>query len=492
MKPGFKIKKSILVLVAGIILVAAIATVLVLTTGTDKGEKEAGSGSMQEPAETPGAAAQETGSKAGGGHEQANQDDGEKHGVLTLRIYTVDRDIGRIIDLYAQKHWYFEYELEIYNDEFVYGQDDIVRMVREEFDGNGGTGIDLYILPAANMDEFVKGEYAKYACAYEDLGIDVEKAVKEADIPGCIVEDGLNPEGKLIALHYQAETVLFIYRRSVAREVWGTDDPDRIAEIIGSGTERWDKFAEAAETLKDHGYFIVPGYLDLAYMIDASLAYNPGPKETFEPDPRWIEFMEISKNFLEKGYIKKTQAWSLEWFRDIWGENDRIFGFILPTDVFQFISDETTGDWAACVPPFNIRIHSKTGIMVSKNSPHKELLGPLVEWITLDSSENGFQHSLAANTHGIQRLGMEKFSVISGTVMKKVDGGRAFLGGQNINPMVYNALKDTKGLRIDDLVNYDLFNVFLDAARYYLDDEKDRDAAISDYIREVRETGRVK
>lgn len=169
----------------------------------------------------------------------------------TLRIYTVDREIGRIIDLYAQKHWDFEYELDIYNDEFVFGPDDIVRMVREEFDKNGGTDVDLYILPASQMDEFVKGEYSKYACTYKELGIDVEKALAEADIPECIVEDGSNPDGELIALHYQPETVLFLYRRSVAKEVWGTDDPDRIAEIIGSGTEKWDKFTEAAETLRD-------------------------------------------------------------------------------------------------------------------------------------------------------------------------------------------------------------------------------------------------
>ncbi|NLU31443.1 MAG: hypothetical protein GXX04_02310 [Clostridiaceae bacterium] len=498
MKLEPRIKRRIITGALGFLIIAAIVIGLILTASDngkdafDNDQNAVKTGNGIGPSETATSGGQDLTGAAGGEQSPAAQDDGEKPGVPTLRIYTVDREIGRIIDLYAQKHWDFEYELDIYNDEFVFGPDDIVRMVREEFDKNGGTDVDLYILPASQMDEFVKGEYSKYACTYKELGIDVEKALAEADIPECIVEDGSNPDGELIALHYQPETVLFLYRRSVAKEVWGTDDPDRIAEIIGSGTEKWDKFTEAAETLRDHGYFIVPGYRDLAYMMDASPAYNPGPKEAFEPDPRWIEFMDMSKSYLEKGYIKQTRAWSYEWSRDLWGENDRIFGVLFPTDVFQYLLYDTAGDWAVCVPPFNIRMHSNTGIMVSKNSPHKELLGHLVEWITLDSSENGFQYSLATNTHGISKFDFEKFSVISGTVMKKVDGGRAFLGGQNINPMVYNALKETKGLRIEDLINYDLFNGFLDAMEYYLDDEKDRDTAISDCVREVRETGEVK
>ena len=46
----------------------------------------------------------------------------------------------------------------------------------------------------------------------------------------------------------------FIYRRSIAKEVWGTDEPSRVQRIIGGGTESWDDFWEAAEKVKQHGY----------------------------------------------------------------------------------------------------------------------------------------------------------------------------------------------------------------------------------------------
>lgn len=433
----------------------------------------------------------------GSDHDQSGQDDTEKPGVVTLRIYTVDRDIGKIIDLYAQKYWDFEYELEIYDDSWRFGQDDIVRLVREEFDKNGGTDVDLYILPSWRMQDFVKGEYAKFACTYKELGIDVDEAVNKADIPRCIIEDGSNPDGELVALPYQARTVLFLYRRSVAREVWGTDDPDAIAEIIGSGTQKWDKFTEAAETLYEHEYYIVPGFYDLAFMVDASPAYDPGPLESFEIPQQWIAFMDVSKHFLESGYIKHTITGWHEWFLDLDDQNDKVFGFLYPTDDFQsIIFKETAGDWAACIPPFNTRMPYNSGIMVSKNSPHKELLGPLVKWITLDASDDGLQYILASGTSGIpnKEYGYidEKYSVISGTVMKKVDGSRNLLGGQNINPMVHKALKESRGLHRSDFLTIDLFTGWRDAVHAYLEDEKDREAAIGDYLKEVRETGEVK
>jgi hypothetical protein len=40
-------------------------------------------------------------------------------------------------------------------------------------------------------------------------------------------------------------------------------------------------------------------------------------------------------------------------------------------------------------PEHYLAANNDTGIMVNKNSPHKELLGPLIEWITLDCSETG-------------------------------------------------------------------------------------------------------
>ena len=82
----------------------------------------------------------------------------------------------------------------------------------------------------------------------EDLGIDVAADIEAADIAQYSVEIGTRPDdGKVVALGYQATGGAFIYRRSIASDVFGTDDPATITDKIGPG---WDKFWSAAEDLK--------------------------------------------------------------------------------------------------------------------------------------------------------------------------------------------------------------------------------------------------
>ena len=81
---------------------------------------------------------------------------------------------------------------------------------------------------------------------YEDLGIDVDNEIEAADIAQYSVDIGTNTDGQVDGLGYQATGGCFIYRRSIAKDVFGTDDPAEVSAIIGAGTGTWDKFLEAA------------------------------------------------------------------------------------------------------------------------------------------------------------------------------------------------------------------------------------------------------
>lgn len=63
------------------------------------------------------------------------------------------------------------------------------------------------------------------------------QAIKDADIAQYTVDIGTNPDGKVVGLGYQATGGAFIYRRSIAKDVWGTDDPAVIQDkIVLDGT----------------------------------------------------------------------------------------------------------------------------------------------------------------------------------------------------------------------------------------------------------------
>lgn len=524
MKLRSTMKKYIFAGAICFLVIAAIVTGLILAAGEngpgDTAWKGAGKDSADKPGLTDAAGEQGSTGQAGqsgadaatgttgpggtdntsgtngtaGGFDPAGQDDNEKYDVI-LNVYTTDRNLHKIIDVYAQKHWDFTYKLNVYDDVWVYGPNDVADLAGKALVNSNGREVDIYCLPAAYAPKFIKGEYSSFACTYRELGIDVDTALRKADIPECIVEDGSNPDGELIALPYLAETSVFVYRRSVAKEVWGTDDPDRIAALIGSGTEKWDKFIEAAQTLSEHGYYIVSGFGSLEQMIDTTAANLKGPAAGFEIDPGWLEFMDVSKSLLDNGCIKHTKSWWSEWWDDLEGR-DKVFGYVTSTDTFQFMGiEETAGDWAVCIPPFNTRAPNNTGIMVSRNSPNKDLLGPLIEWITLDCSEDGLQYSVANATSDVAlphpSYKNDNMSVISGTVMKKVDGSRSILGGQNINQLVYDALKGSKGLHQTNFFANDIFQGWLNMMHTYIDGENDRDAVIDDFLTQIRTTGEV-
>ena len=75
-------------------------------------------------------------------------------------------------------------------------------------------------------------------------------------------EIATDQSGKLKAVSWEADPGVFVYRRSIAKEVLGTDDPDKVQEAISD----WNKFEEVAGKMKEKGYKMLSGYDD-AYRV---------------------------------------------------------------------------------------------------------------------------------------------------------------------------------------------------------------------------------
>jgi len=386
-----------------------------------------------------------------------------------INVYITDKDylLGMAIEEYAKKNWDFPYEIKVYEDSTVFSTYGIMQMVNASLLSGDGA-VDIYVLPDLFAPYYLKGEYSQYACTYKELGIDVESALKKADIPEYAV--GRNSDGEVIAIDYLAAKPVFMYRRSIAIEVWGTDDPDRISEVIGGGTQSWYKFLEAAKTLKRHGYYIAPGYRDLTWMINVPpYPFTGDPWYEGDIDPTLEKHTDVFKQMFDNGYIADYNYWPNEWYNETEGDCARIFGSLMFLGETDYI-DETFGDWAICMPPFTARFPSHIGIMVNKASPNKDLLGPLVEWITLDCSENGLQYGLATGTF----LDGDVVGVLSRTVLKNTKTTLDVLGGQDINPVLYKISKQHVQKIGWDFTKGPWYNA-LDA---YLHGEKDKESVI--------------
>ena len=358
----------------------------------------------------------------------------------------------------------------------------------------GADAPDIYAAEAAFVLKYAQGEGAGFAAAYEDLGIDMSK-VKSAEIAPYSVEIGTRPsDGKVVALGYQATGGAFIYRRSIAKDVWGTDDPATVKAKIGGGSGSWDQFWAAAEELKAKGYGIISGDGDLWHAVENSSPKGWVVDGKLNIDPKREEFIDLSKKLKDNGYHNDTQDWQDAWFADMKGEGEKgILGFFGPAWLINYtiapncggeaVGQGTYGDWAICESPIGF-FWGGTWILANKDTQKKEAVANIIEWITLDDSETGLQYMWANGTFNGE--GGTKDCVASGTVMAKSNGTLDFLGGQDMFEVFVpaNAFANGKNLTpYDETIN----SKWRDEVRNYTAGNKDRATALADFKTKVAE-----
>jgi hypothetical protein len=347
--------------------------------------------------------------------------------------------------------------------------------------GGAGSAPDLYTAESAFVLKYTKYDAAGYAATYKDLGIDVDNLITAGDIATYSVDIGSNLNGEVVGLGYQSAGGCAIYRASIAAEVFGTDDPAQVANIIGPG---FDKFFEAAEKLKAAGYKIVSGDGDVWHLVENSSDAPWVVDGKLNIDANREAFLDTSKKLYENEYTNRTEDWQEGWFTDMRGEGATpAFMFFGPAWLINYsMADQLTvgqspyGDWrvTTATEPF---FWGGTYLLASKDSQNKEAIGDFIEWVTLDTSDTGLQYFWA---NGSMNDAGTKDAVSSGTVMANANGEVAILGGQNMFDYFVPAGSAATGKALsqyDQTINSE----FRAQVRLYAAGEKTKEQALADF-----------
>ena len=349
---------------------------------------------------------------------------------------------------------------------------------------NGGSdGPDIYVVEGADVMAYSQGSMCNYAMSYEDLGIDVDSEIAAADIAQYTVDVGTNPNGEVVALGYQATGGAMIYRRSIAQDVFGTDDPDEIAEIFGGGSGNWDAFWDAADTLKDNGVSVVSSTNDIWQVIYGSTDswIKDGALNTSSDR---YEFFDMAYDLYDGGYTNNSGSWTEQWYADMNGTGDKpVFAFFGPAWLINYVMAlncyDTYGDWAVCIPPVGFS-WGGSWLFANQNTDQADGVRDLIYWITLDTSTEGLQYLWA---NGWLYDNGTSDTVASGTVMNSISIESDFLDGQDMMGVYDECNKLATGdclSEYDSVINSE-FTTAVDSYAnpyYYIDNYGDLDAAI--------------
>ncbi len=204
-------------------------------------------------------------------------------------------------------------------------------------------------------------------------------------------------EDKTKALSYQAAPGGLFYRRSLAKEYFGTDNPDEIQAMMND----FDGYTEMAETIKQKSN-------GNTYMVSSTGDFKKGfvsartepwiVDNTLVIDPMIKELFETSKLFRENGYEAQAVQWEDSWFS---GMNDtlvgadgtqkQIFSYWLPTWGLPYTlmanakteTTDTSGDWGVVKGPLAYD-WGGTWLAVPEKAQNPELAKEFIEFATLN------------------------------------------------------------------------------------------------------------
>ena len=420
-------------------------------------------------------------------------------GPVTINLWSFTDEIPGMIEKYQATHPNVDFKL---NTTIVATTNQEYQPALDPALKNGE--VDIYAAEAAFVLKYASGSMSDYAAPYKDLGIKIDKAIKDADIASYTVDIGKNSKGQVVALGYQATGGCFIYNRTVAKKVFGSDDPKTVQAAIGGGSGSWTKFWDAAAKCADKGVAIVSGDGDIWHAYENSSDKGWIVDDKLYIDPKREAFLDASKQLTDKGWSNGTQDWTEAWYADMAEKGAKpVLGFFGPAWLINYtmasnsggtkVGEGTYGDWAVCNSPIGF-FWGGTWVLASKTAAKdkakKAIVKDIIEWITLDTSNDGLLYQWANATFqwkygsGKDTSLTTKDTVSSGVVMSKSNGKLEFLGGQNMFDYFVPAGAYANGKNLteyDEVINA----AWRDQVRAYANGQKSKADAIKDFKQTV-------
>lgn len=350
-------------------------------------------------------------------------------------------------------------------------------------DAKADDKVDMFLVEADYILKYVNSDST---LDLKEIGITDEDMSKQYDYTKVIAQD---TNGLQKGISWQGCPGLYIYRRSIAKEVLGTDDPAEVQKAIND----WDSFDKTAAKMKEKGYYMVSGFDDTyrTFSNNVSAPWVDGDKVVIDPNmEKWIE---QTKDYTDKGYNQKTILWAAEWASGQ-GPEGKVFGYFMPAWGVDFTMAKNSlekaeadggkqeagngsfGDWAATTGPESYN-WGGTWICAAAGTDNADIVADIMKTICCDDDT-------------MKKIVEEKNDFVNNkTIMEalaKSDYKSAFLGGQNPLQMYCDAAEKVDMSKIspyDQGLNESLQTSMHD----YFNGTVDKETAMKNFFTSIKE-----
>ena len=257
---------------------------------------------------------------ANAGTETAdNNTSGEKQKLV---IWTLAKDL----ETFAEK--YMEENNNVDVETVVIEPADYVTKVQTALNG-GQTEPDIIVGEPQMLEDFYDAGY------FEDLNQAPYNAQDYKDqIVDYVWEVGQASEGIQRAISYQITPAGIFYRRDIAQDVFGTDDPDEIGKLFKDYTTVLD----TAQKVKDKGYRCFASDAEMNFFSGDSAWVIDGKLNV---DQARYDYMDLCVDLYQNDLTAYANQWSTPWYQAMAGEVP-----ILSADI-QNYADDSVNVWDA-------------------------------------------------------------------------------------------------------------------------------------------------
>jgi len=282
------------------------------------------------------------------------------------------------------------------------------------------------------------------------------------------VQAASDSNGVVKGVSFQCCPAAMIYRRSIAQDVLGTDDPAEVQAAVSD----WSKFDEVAAAAAEKGYLMTASEAE-TYRVFSNNTTAPwvDANNNLQIDSSIQAWMQQAKAYSDANYTLNCDIWSDECTAEMFATG-KAMCYFGPAWYFNFCMGNAqdaekgcSGDWAICQGP-QAYFWGGTWLLAATGSDNPTMIADIMNTFTnnedvcskLVVEQNQFSNNMAVNAkyaedpnYGVEFLGGQNAVAVFADLAKNIKFENNSIYDQLINEGLQAAWRDyCKGLTTEE------------------------------------------